>query len=290
MVAFGALIFPTDYSIQPAPLAKAMEQRGFESLFVTEHTHIPASRRSPWPGGRELPKEYWHTHDPYVALSAAAAVTTTLKVGTGITLVTEHDPISMAKQVASLDFMSGGRVLLGIGAGWNAEEMGHHGVRFEDRWKVTRERVMAMRRIWTEEAAEFHGEFVDFEPIWSWPKPAQPGGPKVLLGASSKFAFDRVAEYCDGWFPIHQDTSRAKAAGAVDYAAGIATIRARWQARGRSGEPDFTIFGVPGDPGRVDELIAMGFNRLVFGLPPADADKVLPLLDRYAALAHSRAG
>lgn len=289
MTAFGALIFPTDYSIAPAPLAKAMEQRGFESLFVTEHTHIPAARRSPWPGGRELPKEYWHTYDPYVALAAAAAVTQNLKLGTGITLVTEHDPIAMAKQVASLDFMSGGRVLLGIGAGWNGEEMANHGVRFEDRWKVTRERVLAMRRIWTDEAAEFHGEFVDFEPLWSWPKPAQPGGPKVLLGASSRFAFDRVAEYCDGWFPIHQDASRAKASGAVDYAAGIAEIRANWQARGRTGEPDFTIFGVPGDPNRVDELIAMGFNRIVFGLPSADADKVLPLLDRYAALAHTRA-
>lgn len=178
MTAFGALIFPTDYSIAPAPLAKAMEQRGFESLFVTEHTHIPASRKSPWPGGRELPKEYWHTLDPYVALSAAAAVTTSLKVGTGITLVTEHDPIALAKQVASLDFISGGRVLLGVGAGWNAEEMAHHGVEFKDRWKVTRERVLAMRRIWTEEAPEFRGEHVNFEPLWSWPKPIQPGGPR----------------------------------------------------------------------------------------------------------------
>jgi len=290
MTAFGALIFPTDYSIAPAPLAKAMEQRGFESLFVTEHTHIPASRKSPWPGGKELPKEYWHTLDPYVALSAAAAVTTSLKVGTGITLVTEHDPIALAKQVASLDHISGGRVLLGIGAGWNAEEMAHHGVEFKDRWKVTRERVLAMRRIWTEEAPEFHGEYVNFEPLWSWPKPVQPGGPKVLLGASSRFAFDRVAEYCDGWFPIHQDASRAAAAGSVDYADGIRTIREKWRARGRPGEPDFTIFGVPGDAKRVDELIAMGFNRIVFGLPPAEADKVLPLLDRYASIAHTRAG
>jgi probable F420-dependent oxidoreductase len=290
MTTFGALIFPTDYSIGPTALAKAMEQRGFESLFVTEHTHIPASRKSPWPGGRELPKEYWHTLDPYVALSAAAAVTTTLRLGTGITLITEHDPIALAKQVASLDFISGGRVLLGIGAGWNAEEMAHHGVEFKDRWKVTRERVLAMRRIWSEESPEFHGEYVNFEPLWSWPKPVQAGGPKVLLGASSRFVFDRVAEYCDGWFPIHQDAARAQSAGAVDYVAGIRTIREKWQARGRSGEPDFTIFGVPGDPKRVDELMAMGFNRIVFGLPPAEADKVLPLLDRYAALAHTRAG
>jgi len=288
MTDFGALIFPTDYSIQPAPLAKALEQRGFESMFVTEHTHIPASRKSPWPGGRELPREYWHTLDPYVALAAAAAVTTRLRLGTGITLVTERDPILMAKQVASLDFMSGGRVLLGIGAGWNGEEMGNHGVLFANRWKVTRERVLAMRAIWTEEAAEFHGEFVNFDPLWSYPKPAQPGGPRILLGASSKWAFDRVADYCDGWFPIHQDASRARAQGAVDYRAGIESIRLAWKARNRSGEPDFTIFGVGGDPRRLDELIDMGFNRVIFGLPSADADTVLPLLDRYAELAHTR--
>ncbi len=289
MATFGALIFPTGYSIQPAPLAKAMEQRGFESMFVTEHTHIPASRRSPWPGGRELPKEYWNTLDPYVALASAAAVTRDLKLGTGITLVTEHDPIAMAKQVASLDFISGGRVLLGIGAGWNGEEMANHGVDFAERWKVTRERVLAMRAIWTQENAEFHGDHVNFDPIWAYPKPVQPNGPKILLGASSKWALARVTEYCDGWFPIHQDPSRAKASGAVDYAACIQTIRTAWKDNGRKGEPDFSIFGVGGDPKRVDELIGMGFNRIIFGLPPADADTVLPLLDRYAQLAHTRA-
>lgn len=289
MTTFGALIFPTAYSITPVALARALEQRGFESMFVTEHTHIPASRRSPWPGGRELPREYWNTHDPYVALAAAAAVTTRLKLGTGITLVTERDPILMAKQVASLDVISGGRVLLGIGAGWNAEEMANHGVEYAQRWKVTRERVQAMRAIWTQDNAEYHGDYVDFDPIWSYPKPVQPNGPKILLGASSRWAMARVAEYCDGWFPIHQDPARAKAQGAVDYAAGIGSIRAGWKDNGREGTPDFTIFGVGADPTRLDELISMGFNRIVFGLPAADADTVLPLLDRYAALAHSRA-
>jgi len=284
MADFGVLIFPTEYSIAPAELARAAEARGFESLFVTEHTHIPASRRTPWPGGRELPREYSHTFDPYVALATAAAVTSTIRLGTGITLITEHDPIVLAKTVASLDRLSGGRVLLGVGAGWNVEEMANHGVDFASRWRVLRERVLAMRTIWKEEAAEFHGDFVDFDPVWSFPKPAQPGGPKVLLGASSRWTYERIAEYGDGWFPIHQDPSRAAAQGAVDYQEGIRLTREAWNAAGRGGEPDFTIFGVGPDEPRVRALLDMGFNRVVFGLPPADADTVLPLLDQYAAI------
>lgn len=286
MTDFGVLMFPTDYAIQPIPLARAAEERGFESLFFPEHTHIPASRRSPWPGGAELPQEYWRSHDPFVSLSAAAAATRTLKVGTGITLVTERDPILMAKQVASLDTISEGRLLLGVGAGWNAEEMENHGVAFDTRWKVLRERILAMRKIWTEDNAEYHGEYVDFDPIWSWPKPAQQGGPKILMGASSKFTWQRVAEYCDGWFPIHQDPRRAAASGAVDYAAGMSAIRSAWREAGRNGEPDFSIFGVGPDRERVRELIGMGFNRIIFALPPADADTVLPMLDNYAAIAY----
>jgi probable F420-dependent oxidoreductase len=286
MTDFGVLMFPTDYAIQPIPLARAAEERGFESLFFPEHTHIPASRKSPWPGGAELPQEYWRSHDPFVSLSAAAAATRTLKVGTGITLITERDPILMAKQVASLDTISEGRVLLGVGAGWNAEEMENHGVAYQTRWKVLRERILAMRQIWTEDNAEFHGEFVDFDPVWSWPKPAQAGGPKILMGASSKYTWNRVAEYCDGWFPIHQDPRRAAASGAVDYAAGMSAIRSAWSERGRSGDPDFSIFGVGPDGDRVRELIEMGFNRIIFALPPADADTVLPLLDNYAAIAY----
>lgn len=286
MAVFGALIFATDYSIDPVTLARALEIRGFESLFLTEHTHIPVSRDSPWPGGAELPKEYWHTHDPLVALGAAASVTTTLKLGTGISLVTERDPILMAKQVASLDVLSGGRLLLGVGAGWNAEEMANHGVAFKDRWKVLRERVLAMRAIWQMEQPQFHGDFVDFDPLWSYPKPLQPAGPPVLLGASSRWTWERIAEYGDGWFPIHQDPSRAAAQGALDYQAGIAATRAAWHQAGRDGAPSFSIFGVPGKESRVAELIEMGFERLIFGLPSADADTVLPLLDKLAALAH----
>jgi probable F420-dependent oxidoreductase len=287
MTDFGVLIFPTTYSVSPPDLARAAEARGFESLFFPEHTHIPASRRSPWPGGAELPKQYSHTYDPYVGLATAAAVTSTIKLGTGITLVTEHDPIVLAKQIATLDQLSAGRLLLGVGAGWNAEEMADHGVEYDTRWRVLRERVLAMRRIWSEAEAEYHGEFVDFDPLWSDPKPVQVGGPKILLGASSRWAFARIAEYCDGWFPIHQDPARASAQGALDYAAGIEQTCEAWAAAGRQGEPDFSIFGMGPDQGRAEQLIAMGFNRVIFGLPSADADTVMPLLDRYAEIGHA---
>jgi probable F420-dependent oxidoreductase len=284
MPAFGVLMFPTEWAIPPHRLAAAAEARGFESLFFPEHTHIPTSRRTAWPGGAELPKEYSHTFDPFVALTAAAMATTSLRLATGVCLVTEHDPIVLAKVVATLDHLSNGRVILGIGAGWNVEEMAHHGTAYDARWAVLRERVHAMRRIWRDDVAEFSGEYVRFEPIWSNPKPAQRGGPPVLLGASSRFVFDRIAEYGDGWMPIHQDARRAQAQGAVNYADGIQKTRAAWQKAERAGTPQFTIFGVGPDEKRVRELIAMGFDRIVFGLPPADADTVLPLLDRYAEI------
>ena len=209
MTEFGLTMFQTDYAIAPAALAEEAEARGFESLFFPEHTHIPASRETPWPGGGDLPKEYWHAYDSFIALAMAASVTKTLRLGTGIALLTERDPILMAKQVATLDHLSGGRVVLGVGAGWNVEEMRNHGVAFVDRWKVLRERLLAMRRIWTDEAAEFHGKFVDFDPIWAYPKPVQPGGPKVLMGAASRWTWRRIAEYADGWMPIYQNPERA---------------------------------------------------------------------------------
>lgn len=287
MPQFGLLIFATDYAVDPQVLARETEAHGFESLFFPEHTHIPASRLSPWPGGADLPKEYWHTHDPFVSLSMAAAATKNLKVGTGIALVTERDPILMAKQAATLDYLSGGRLLLGVGAGWNAEEMENHGVAYDTRWKVLRERILAMRAIWTQEEAEFHGEFVDFDKLWSYPKPHRPGGPPILMGASSKYVYKRIAEYGDGWFPIYQDALRADASGAVDYADGIARTREAWAEAGREGEPDFSIFGVGPDPAAVERCLSAGFNRVIFGLPPADADTVLPMVENYAALAHA---
>jgi probable F420-dependent oxidoreductase len=283
---FGLLIFATDYAIAPDVLAREAEAHGFESLFLPEHTHIPASRLSPWPGGAELPRQYWHAYDPFVALAMAAAVTSQLQLGTGISLVTERDPILMAKQVASLDFLSNGRVQLGVGAGWNAEEMENHGTPFAHRWKILRERVLAMRKIWTEEEAEFHGEFVDFDKLWAHPKPAQAGGPPVLLGASSRFVYQRIAEYGDGWFPIYQDARRAGAIGVVDYAAGIAQTLEAWDQAGRAGRPNFSIFGVGPDRTAVESLIELGFDRIIFSLPSGSADEVLPMLEKYAALAH----
>jgi len=283
MTDFGVLMFPTDYAIQPVPLAKAAEERGFESLWFPEHTHIPASRRSPWPGGPELPKEYWHTHDPFVALAAAAAATTRLKLATGICLVVERDPIQLAKEVASLDLISGGRLILGIGAGWNAEEMENHGVPFAQRWKILREKVLAMRAIWTQENAEYHGEHVDFDPIWAWPKPVQPGGPKIVLGADSKWVPARVADYCDGWMPI--SNRKPEKLGER-----LQEVRRRWAEKGRDPNAlELSVFGVPPDEAAAHALIALGFRRLVFSLPPAPAESVLPLLDRYVAIARKLA-
>ena len=287
MTDFGLLMFPTDYAVTPAILAREAEIHGFESLFFPEHTHIPASRKSPWPGGDELPRQYWHAYDPFVALSAAATVTTNLKVGTGIALVTERDPILMAKQTATLDFLSDGRLLLGVGAGWNAEEMENHGVQFADRWQVLRERILAMREIWTQEEAHFHGKHIDFDKIWAYPKPKQAAGPPVLLGASSKYVYKRIAEYGDGWFPIYQDASRAAASGAVDYRHGIERTREEWSAAGRDGQPDFSIFSVGPDAGAIESLIELGFGRIIFALPSDDADTVLPMVEQYAALAHT---
>src|SRR5581483_3258950 len=203
----------------------AVEERGFESLFLPEHTHIPASRRSPWPGGAALPKEYWHTHDPFVALAVAAAVTTRLRLGTGICLLVERDPITTAKEVASLDHLSGGRVVFGIGAGWNAEEMEDHGTDFRTRWKLLRERVLAMKAIWTEDEPSFQGELVRFPPLWSWPKPVQKPHPPVLLGGHGPRALARVVEYADGWLPIGV---RAK-----NLADGIASLRRLAREQGR---------------------------------------------------------
>ena len=286
MTDFGLVMFPADYAIAPAELARAAEQNGFESLFFPEHTHIPASRISPWPGGAELPREYWHTHDPFVGLAAAAAVTSDLKVGTGIALVTERDPILMAKQVATLDHISDGRLILGVGAGWNAEEMENHGTPFAARWKVLRERILAMKAIWSDEEAEFHGDYVDFDTVWSYPKPKQAGGPPILLGAASKYMYKRIAEYCDGWFPIYQDEARAAASGANDYSESMRLTQEAWDGADRGGSPNFTIFGVGPDAAAVERCMEHGFDRIVFALPPAEADQVLPLLERYANLKH----
>jgi probable F420-dependent oxidoreductase len=277
MTNFGVVMFPAEFAIHPAELARAAEERGFESLFFPEHSHIPASRKSPYPAGGELTKEYWLSHEPFVALAAAAAVTTRLKLGTAVCLVVERDPIMLAKEVASLDKLSNGRVVLGIGAGWNAEEMENHGVPFKRRWKVVREKVLAMREIWTKDAAEFHGEFVNFDPIWCGPKPVQKGGPPILLGSFSKRAFERVTEYCDGWLPVNIPN--------FDFARAVTSLRETVERAGRSpASIQLTIPGVAPKEEEARKFMAIGFDRILFGLSPAGRDIVMPLLDRYASL------
>ncbi|MEW6213095.1 MAG: LLM class F420-dependent oxidoreductase [Acidobacteriota bacterium] len=274
---FGVSMFPTDYAIRPDELARESEARRFESLWFPEHTHIPASRKSPWPGGGDLPKEYWHTHDQFVALTAAAMATTKLKVASGICLLIERDPITTAKEVASLDQLSGGRFIFGIGGGWNAEEMENHGTDFKMRWRVLRERVLAMKEIWTKDEAEFDGEFVRFDKIWSYPKPFQKPHPPVLMGGDGPTTFDRVIEYCDGWLPIGIRMSDPKTK--------IETLRQRAEAAGRDPQTiSVSIFGVNPNNAAIDSLREIGVNRAIFMLPAAERDEVLPLLDKYGQL------
>ena len=272
---FGVYMFPTDYAIDPVSLGRAVEGHGFESLFVPEHTHIPTSRRSPFPGGGELPKEYSHTLDPFVALGAVAAATERLMLGTGICLVIERDPITLAKEVASLDFISGGRVLFGIGGGWNREEMENHGTDPTRRWKVLRERIEAMQQIWTEDAAEYHGEFVDFDPIWQWPKPVQKPHPPVIIGGDGANTLQRVVRYGDGWMPIGRR---------ADFKARIDELNRLSAEAGRADIP-VTIFGAAPKPDVIDAYAEAGVERLLFHLPPAPRDEVLPLLEQRAELA-----
>jgi probable F420-dependent oxidoreductase len=204
-VKFGVAIFPTDYAISMTELAPAAEDLGFESLWVAEHSHIPVSRLTPYPAGGELPKAYWHTMDPFVALTTAAVATRTIKVATGICLLIERDPIHTAKESASLDHVSNGRFIFGIGGGWNREEMADHGTDFPTRWKLLRERTEAIKAIWTTDPAEYHGELVDFGPMWSYPKPVQKPHPPVILGGSGAKTLERVVRYADGWMPNRGD-------------------------------------------------------------------------------------
>jgi probable F420-dependent oxidoreductase len=273
---YGIVMFSTHYAIRPDELARAVESRGFESLWVPEHTHIPASRRSPWPGGPDLPKEYWHSYDPFVALTTAAAATTRLRLGTGICLVIERDPITLAKEVASLDHLSGGRFLFGIGGGWNAEEMEDHGTAFKTRFRRLREQILAMKEIWTKDEAEYHGEFVRFDKMWSFPKPAQRPHPPILMGGDGPTTFDRVLEYCDGWMPV----AGRMGPNLVDK---IATLQRRAKEAGRGSIP-VTAFMVKPDRAVLDPLEGLGVERAIFGVPSESREQVLPLLDAYAKL------
>ena len=271
----GICMFATDYAIRVDDLAREVEARGFESLFVPEHTHIPTSRRSPWPGGPDLPRAYWHTLDPFVALTAAAAATTNLRVGTGICLLPEHDPIVTAKAIASLDLLSNGRVEVGIGAGWNAEEMENHGTEFATRFRVMSERAKVMKTLWTEEEPEFHGEFTDFDPVWSYPKPVQKPNPPILVGGESIHTLRRVVDYGDGWLP--------RARGGFDPHEGVSRLRAVADAHERDmATLTINVFGAPADAAVLDLYREAGIDRAILSVPSETADVVLPLLDSHA--------
>ena len=277
---FGVSIFPTDYSIQPVEIAKEAEARGFQSLFFPEHTHIPTNRNPPFPGGGELPKQYWHSHDPFVALGACAAVTSEIRLGTGICLIIERDPITTAKEIATLDMISNGRTIIGIGAGWNREEMENHGADFKNRWQIVKEKVEAMRAIWTDEEPEYHGKYVDFDPIWSYPKPIQDGGPPIWMGANSKWVFERIADYADGWMPI----------GGLG-SGNMNRLKEALDSKNRKIE-DLTLalFGGPKDRAQIVGRIEQGFDEVIFSLPSEGPDQVLPLLDEYADIVKSVRG
>ncbi len=276
---FGASIFFTDYSISPTDLGRALEERGFESLWAAEHSHIPLSRRSPWPGGGELPKPYYDCMDPFVTLTAAAAVTRRLKVGTGICLVIQRDTIQTAKLVASIDQVSNGRFLFGIGGGWNAEEMEDHGTVFATRFKRMREQVEAMKEIWTKSKPEYHGELVDFPQMMAWPKPVQKPHPPVIVGGAFPQAARRAIRYGDGWIPI---AGRGQNGGVEEM---MTKFRAMVTDAGRElSSVPVTLFAMADNLDVLKRSCDLGVARAVVALPAAKSDEVLPILDRWAGL------
>jgi probable F420-dependent oxidoreductase len=272
-VDHGVALFPTEYSIRPARLAWLAEERGFESFWVTEHTHIPVARNTPYPGGGELPREYSHVYDPFVALSFAAAATERILIGTGVCLVIQHDPIVLAKTVATLDRLSGGRFQFGVGAGWNRDEIENHGTPFRRRFSVMRERVEAMKAIWTADEAEYHGEHVDFDPIWAWPKPLQQPHPPIVVGGGGPKVLDRVLAFGDEWIPNRVES--------------VEVLRGRIQElRERAGRHvRVSFFGVKPEARALERLEWAGVDRVIFYVAAdADPDSVEGVLDGFAAL------
>ncbi|HYX03683.1 MAG TPA: LLM class F420-dependent oxidoreductase [Reyranella sp.] len=276
----GAAMFFTDYSMSPGELGKALEERGFESVWAPEHSHIPLSRKTPFPGGGDLPKKYYDAMDPFVALMAAGAATKKLKVGTGVCLVNQRDPIQTAKLVASIDQLSGGRFLFGVGNGWNQDEMENHGTVYASRHKLSRERVEAMKEIWTKSKAEYHGEFVNFDPVMAWPKPAQKPHPPVLVGGAFPYAARRALRYGDGWMPIRTRASYAD----------VRDLLPKFHEMAKEADRDLaslpiTIWGSKEDDSELKRDRDLGVERVVVSLESEKADKILPELDRWAKLA-----
>lgn len=278
----GIFSFNTEYTMPAAELAVACEERGFESLWVPEHTHIPASRETPWPAGGPLPKEYVHMSDPFSSLAAAAAVTKKILLGTGVSLIIEHEPLYQAKQVATLDRISNGRFLFGVGAGWIREEMQNHGTPPNRRWQVFKEHLEAMKALWTEEEASYHGEFVNFDRVWSYPKPITVPHPPIILGSmTSKLGRQRVVDLCDGWLPIETLIE--------DWSATLADLHARAEKAGRDPASiplSFFCIDVP-DEARLARYRNLGAVRTAVRIPTEGRDVILPFLDKYARIAET---
>jgi probable F420-dependent oxidoreductase len=275
-VKFGLSMFFTEDAVDPSTLATMLEERGFESFFVPEHTHIPVSRRTPWPGGGELPPEYSRTLDPFVTLTAAAVATERLRVGTAICLVVERDPIVTAKEVASLDVVSSGRFLFGVGAGWNEEEMEDHGTDPRRRFSLMRERIEAMKAIWTSDEASYHGRHVEFDPIWCWPKPVQKPHPPILVGGLGKKVLERVVAFGDEWFP-NRVGDEEKLIARIEKLQRLAREAGR-------GQIPVTLSLSPSRPERIERVASAGVHRCVFWLPPLPRDELEARLDEWAGL------
>ena len=278
----GLAHFLTDYGMAPDELGRKAEERGFESLFFPEHTHIPVSRDTPYPGGGELPPEYSHTLDPFVALAAAAVATERIKLGTGVCLIIERDAIVTAKEVATVDRLSNGRFLFGVGAGWNVEEMKNHGTDPDTRFRRMRESVEAMKAIWTEDEAEYHGRIVDFDPIWCWPKPVQKPHPPVLVGGLGDRVLDRVVSYGDEWIPNRVRSPE-------ELGERIEELQRRAEAAGRERIP-VTVFGAKAEVRLLERLRTAGVTRSLFYLRPAEPGETERHLDELAEVAAEWAG
>jgi probable F420-dependent oxidoreductase len=270
---FGISTFVTDEGIAPGALAREIEERGFDSLFVAEHTHIPLSRKSPWPRGGELPRKYYRTLDPFVTLTAAAAATERLLLGTGVTLVVERDPIITAKEVASLDLVSGGRVIFGVGVGWNREEMENHGTDPRTRGKLTDERIRAMIEVWTKEEPEFHGRYVDFDPIGIWPKPVQEPYPPIYVGGG-RGAFERVAQFGDAWLANGLPPDKLE-----PMLGGLREVAER--------DVPITVFNASSDLKDLEEYRRLGVERVLLGLPTLPESETLQQLDSLSEIVTS---
>jgi probable F420-dependent oxidoreductase len=278
----GLAHFLTDYGMQPVELARKVEERGFESLLLPEHTHIPVSRDTPYPGGGELPPEYSHTHDPFAALAAMAAVTERIRIGTGVCLIIQRDPIVTAKEVATIDQISGGRFMFGVGAGWNREEMENHGTDYRTRFTRMRESVEAMKALWTQDEAEYHGKIVNFDPVWCWPKPAQKPHPPVLVGGLGEKVLDRVVAYGDEWIPNRVQSPE-------DLGSRITELQRRAEEAGRGPIP-VTVFGAKPEVRLLERLRDAGVTRSLFYLPAAEPGEVERALDELAGVAAEWAG